>query len=802
MTNPCLSVDKPAILTKTPEKPRLSTPATHIAMIQTRLPSPTRSRLFHLGLALLTALTLLSAPTSARAGEDFINISPDRGPVAGGNTVQILLFLGGSPSINSVTFGGQPAMYSRIGNTLTLTAPPSKNAGPVTVVVNYSFDAVSPQDETETAASVPTGLQVSAPYTYEASAAPEITSVSPPTTPAVVPTVGVAVTLTGTNLSGITGILGFGDLPIPVTAPSANSLTFTIPAGTYPVGPVRAAVTDGVLNVPFSFTFTRVGNPVLTLNRIVPGSTPNNVGLITLRAPSGTFTALTPAAAATQTSKIRPGTVVTLIAAAKSGSIFSSWGGEDSEIGTTSGRSFSFTMPDDDVTLDAEFIANPFASLAGIPIFRGVLSPFEAPSSNATHGSVRVTLSKTTGDFSGNFFIDGRDLPIRGYILGDDSVWFIQGPATAPVTSKDFTFASTRVLNMSLQSVDDSLFLDCTIDDEDSDGVATLQLTSIPTSVFNRASTATGPIDQGYFTAALSPSGIDGDCPAFITISNTGRVSVIGSLADGSSLTMSTNLCEPFSRGLPPIGAIAALPLHSQLRTPGGTATQLGGSLLGTALLNDAYSKPLYPSDSAVAGDSLSVALSITGVMTWIRPTVTQVTSPPATLAIARATQIYTAGWPAGMSVYVNGTQYDGAITVQNALQNFGPPIAPADPVTPPAPGNAVLDFAYGKLSPDLSFNSFNILGSTFTKIIPINRNYTLTLTQRTGQIGGSFTPNWTPRSSLPTTFTGVIIQSTPFLFGRGPSGGYGTGFFISNQPGDLDPLSGDMSLRSAANDS
>ncbi len=771
-------------------------------MIQTRLPSPTRSRLFLFGLALLTSLSLLSSPTAHAGDGPYITVNPDFGPLNGGNKVVITLqTYDFGATVSSVLFGSKQAMYSQVPNgngefTITVDEVPSGDApGNVRLTVFYS--SLPPASPAEEEAAVIPASSASTTYTYEA-AGPEVTNVSPSSIPAIVPTGGTEITLTGTNLSGVTGITGFGMANIPVTSPSATEAKFTIPAGTYPVGSDgKYAAVSGPDVAPFSFTFTRVGNPVLTINRIIPdGATANNVGLITLRAPSGTFTALTPAAAATQTSKIVPGTRVTLIATAKSGSLFNSWSGDDSAIGTVAGRSFSFIMPNDDVTLNAEFIANPFASLVGTPIFRGVLSPDEAPSSNATHGSVVVTLSKTTGDFSGNFLIDGRNLPIRGYILGDSSVWFIQGPATAPITSTDFTFASTRVLNMSLQSFNDSFYLSCDIDDEDSGGNATLQLTTIPTSVFNRASTATGPIDQGYFTAALSPNNIDGDCPAFITISNTGRVSIISSLADGTSLTMATNLCELNPGTRSPFEAIAALPLHSQLRTPGGTATQLGGSLIGAPLLTDASSMPFDPGDSPVAGVPLSVALSINGGMTWIRPTVTQVAG---TTAAARATQIYTAGWPEGMNVWVNGTQYNGAITVQTALQNYGFPIAPADPVTPPAPGNAVLDFTNGKLSPSLSFNSFNILGSTVTKIIPINRNYTLTLTQRTGQVGGSFTPNWTPRSSTPTTFTGVIIQSTPFLFGRGPSGGYGSGFFISNQPGDLDPLSGDVSLRSAA---
>ncbi len=823
-----------AIWVKRPNESRLSMTATHSTMSQTRFHSPTRSLLLHLGLALLTSLTLLSAPTS-RAGELSISVSPDRGPLAGGNYVDINVAI--TPplrySLQSVKFGENLAKFGALDSAIWVDSVPAGTvAGPVILTVTYAA-APAAQDEGGVAATVPVDtIDLTTTYTYE-EATPTITNVSPASIPAIVPTGGTEITLTGTNLAGVTQITGFTPAAITPSSATSTEVKFTIPAGTYPVGSGGAYSADPAsgTGTSFAFTFIRVGNPVLTVNRIVPGATtPNNVGLITLRAPSGTFTALNPTTAATQSSRIRPGTQVTLIAAAKTGFVLNSWGGEDSSIGTIAGRSFSFIMPDDDVSLDAAFITNPFSSLIGTPIFRGVLAPeYDTESSNATYGSVVVTLSKTTGDFSGNLLIDGRNLPIRGYILGDNSIWFIQGPATAPVTSEDFTFDTTKTLNMCLCSGLDSPYLECIINhdstaispdvaafpgDSTSYGDATLQLTTIPATVLNRASVVGGPINQGYFTAILSPSDIDGECPAFITISNTGRVSIISNLVDGTSLTMATNLCEvpdnSYNNNLPndpPLATaligpfsnvLALLPLHSQLRTPGGTATQLGGSFLGYMYLGDSMLYPTDPGDAPVAADPLSFSPFIAGEMVWIRPSVTQVTG---TTAAARETQIYTEGWPEGLGVFAIGTQYNASITVQNALLGSSLPLAPAAPVAPPAPGNAVLSFDYGKLPDFLSFNSFNILGSTVSKIAPIDRKYSLVVNQRLGQISGSFTPTWTPRSSTPTTFTGTLIQSIPFMFGPSPSAGFGGGFFISNQPGDLDPVSGEMRLSSAFGD-
>jgi hypothetical protein len=646
--------------------------------------------------------------------------------------------------------------------------------------------------------------------------APTITTVSPPSIPAIVPTGGTEITLTGTNLGGVTGIDGFvqTDAGITPTSTSETEVKFTIPAGTYPVGSDgKFGTTFGRNRGPaFPFTFTRVGNPVLTVTR-------NNAvaGLITLRAPSGTFTALTPAAAATQTSKIRPGTVVTLSTTARPGFLFSSW--TDSEnVGTGLGRSFTFEMPDADVSIDAEFVANPFPTTPATSVFRGVISPdFDTPRSNATFGSVVVTVTGRTGDFSGNFLNDGRNLPIRGYFLGDGSAWFTQ---TSGV-SESFPFASAaKVLDLALLENDEFLSLDCSIDavipvdptntvasvidvSSSSSGTALPQLTSIPSSIFNRASIATGPIDQGYFNAILSPSSEGsfsiGNCHAHITVSSLGRVSVVGKLSDGTSLSMSSNVCTPAFERVPYGPPIAVIPLHSQLRTQGGTASQLGGSLLGQlSIQNPSYYSDPTDEPVASADPVLISKLSIGGSLTWLRPTVTQVAG---TTALARETQIYTEGWPEGLFVSVSGSQYDANTTIQSALANSFFIWAPEAITPPPAPGNAMLEFTNGKLDPSVSKNNFNINASTVAKIIPIDRSYSLVLVQRTGQISGSFTPNWSPRSSSPTAFSGVIIQaaSDPRLSGLGPvNAGYGAGFFISNQPGDLDPESGNVRLSSS----
>jgi hypothetical protein len=472
-------------------------------------------------------------------------------------------------------------------------------------------------------------------------------------------------------------------------------------------------------------------------------------------------------------------------------------------------------MPDDDVSIDAEFVANPFATTPATSVFRGVISPdYDTPRSNATFGSVVVTVTGRTGDFSGNFLNDGSNLAIRGYFLGDGSAWFTQ---TSGV-SASFPFASAaKVLDLCLCESDEFLSLGCSIDavtpvdpsdavasvievSSSSSGTALPQLTSIPSSFFNRPSSGTGQNNQGYFNAILSPSSEGsfsiGNCHAHITISNVGRVNIVGKLSDGSSLLMSSNVCTPAFERSPYGPPMAVIPLHSQLRTPGGTSKQLGGSLLGQLAIQDpSYLSPSTDEPVAAARPIFGSKLTVGGSLIWLRPAVTQLGG---TSVLARETQIYTEGWPEGLFVSVSGSQYDANTTIQSALASSFLPFAADTTTPPPAPGNAVLEFTNGKLDPSISKNNFNINASTVAKILPIDRSYSLVLVQRTGQFSGSFTPNWAPRSSAPTNFSGVIIQSTPFLSGRGPAGGYGAGFFISNRPNDLNPESGNVSLSGA----
>jgi hypothetical protein len=149
------------------------------------------------------------------------------------------------------------------------------------------------------------------------------------------------------------------------------------------------------------------------------------------------------------------------------------------------------------------------------------------------------------------------------------------------------------------------------------------------------------------------------------------------------------------------------------------------------------------------------------------------------TTATAKATQLYTAGWPAGIQVGFSGALFDDSLDAATLL---GLPAANA------TTGNAELLFHDGKLTSDIRVSSFNIIGSAVTKIPATDSSYTLSLTPARGSFSGSFTPNWDQKSTKKPVFKGILVQ-------KGFSGPAGYGFFHSNRTSDLDPESGEVTL-------
>ncbi|RFS46289.1 LPXTG cell wall anchor domain-containing protein [Micromonospora craniellae] len=180
-------------------------------------------------------------------------LTPRSGPTAGGTTVTITGT--GFTGATGVTFDGVPGTGFTVnpaGSTITVVTPPNA-AGPADVRLVF-----------------PAGTAVAPTFTY---LAPTITSIVPDTGPV---TGGTTVTITGTGLTGATGV-NFGDTPGTnlVVNPNGTSLTVVTPPGQ--VGPVDVTVLIPGANATAPDGFTYVAGPPTTTS-ITPDEGPQSGG--------------------------------------------------------------------------------------------------------------------------------------------------------------------------------------------------------------------------------------------------------------------------------------------------------------------------------------------------------------------------------------------------------------------------------------------------------------------------------------------------------------------------------------------
>ncbi|MEW2443157.1 IPT/TIG domain-containing protein [Micromonospora marina] len=180
-------------------------------------------------------------------------MTPRTGPTSGGTTVTITGT--GFTGTTGVTFDGVPGTGLTVnpaGTRLTVVTPPN-TAGPADVRLVF-----------------PAGTAAAPPFTY---LAPRITTISPDTGPT---TGGTTVTITGTGLTGATGV-NFGNTPGTnlVVNPSGTSLTVVTPPGL--PGPVDVTVQlpgDDVTE-PDGFTY-QIAPP--RIDTVTPGQGPTGGG--------------------------------------------------------------------------------------------------------------------------------------------------------------------------------------------------------------------------------------------------------------------------------------------------------------------------------------------------------------------------------------------------------------------------------------------------------------------------------------------------------------------------------------------
>ncbi|MGY2093662.1 IPT/TIG domain-containing protein, partial [Nocardia gipuzkoensis] len=171
-------------------------------------------------------------------------VVPSSGPVGGGTTV--VLTGAGLTGATAVTFGATPATSFTVDSATQITAIAPAGTGTVQVTAT-------------TAGGTTNGVA----YTYVP--APALTSVVPSSGPE---SGGTTVVLTGTNLTGTTGVT-FGVTPAAsFTVDSATQITAIAPAGTGTVQ-VTATTVGGTSN---GVAYTYV--PIPTVATVVPGSGP------------------------------------------------------------------------------------------------------------------------------------------------------------------------------------------------------------------------------------------------------------------------------------------------------------------------------------------------------------------------------------------------------------------------------------------------------------------------------------------------------------------------------------------------
>nr|WP_232546237.1 IPT/TIG domain-containing protein [Streptomyces antimycoticus] len=165
-------------------------------------------------------------------------VSPGQGPAAGGNTVT--LTGSGFTGATAVRFGSTPASFTVVSATqISAVAPPGSGTVQVTV-------------------TGPGGTGSGVAYSYVSAPVPVLTSVSPGQGPV---GGGNTVTLTGSALTGVTGVT-FGSTPATsFTVVSATQITAVAPPGA--TGPVQITVT-GPGGTSNGVTYFYVGVPTLT----------------------------------------------------------------------------------------------------------------------------------------------------------------------------------------------------------------------------------------------------------------------------------------------------------------------------------------------------------------------------------------------------------------------------------------------------------------------------------------------------------------------------------------------------------
>ncbi|HCN78407.1 MAG TPA: hypothetical protein DIT13_14590 [Verrucomicrobiales bacterium] len=544
----------------------------------------------------------------------------------------------------------------------------------------------------------------------------------------------------------------------PAAVPFSLPLALPVSGGTLIEGVNMVVVTaydlrGNTASVTRKFTFIRrLGR--LIVNRFDHGvyfgndpEPPQSLGVVTFKAANATAFAPYWVTPGSYYSDFVPGSKGVLTAKPNKGFVFARWFGSPGDSVTDLGPILEFTTREGASTLQAEFIRNPFLPpTAGMSnIFNGVITPVNAtPVENDSHGRLTGTLVPATGAFSGQIQVAGVTQKFAAFFTGLGQCYFVAG--------------KTRPRQITVGGWTLTLYLDV---DEQAIQVALTKPGGLRCEGLARRALYDGKISlppqnlrnlgaKGFFTFATSADGPmemsrdempNGFGIGTLTLDLKGNVILAGTLADGTPVTCSSALV-----------AGNTLPVFCPLQTPGAKKGVNGGCFGGEVVLAPTEF------DGDLQGEDLF----------WFRPAVTQLTGvTPAALA----TQLYTSGWPGGLSGRIFGALYDPKLTLQAMLDLLE---AGAEPI---------LRVQEGRLTDMVDVTSFSIQGNKIVKDNPADKTFDIKTTLAKGAFNGVFTPNWpSPSSKLPA-FRGILIQGGTMV-----SGGYG--FSISNAAGDLDPES------------
>jgi hypothetical protein len=182
-------------------------------------------------------------------------VSPTGGAGSGGGTVTITGT--GFAGASAVSFGVATSSTYTVNDptSITATVPGGGGVVDVTVTTGAGTSATNGNDK----------------YTYTG-VAPTVTSVSPSSGPV---SGGGSVTITGTNLSGATGVV-FGGNPSPNFAGGNSQISASVPAGAVGTVDITVTTTGGASTATAGDQYTYVGAPTVTA--VSPRSGPSSGG--------------------------------------------------------------------------------------------------------------------------------------------------------------------------------------------------------------------------------------------------------------------------------------------------------------------------------------------------------------------------------------------------------------------------------------------------------------------------------------------------------------------------------------------